>query len=558
MLSTFILEISKTLTDYNFIHKDDNKFEGDNVDYNNSEYFVMFCGVSLNKKDLLCKYGLDKDSWSRYFINSYEKEGETFFYEIKGTFCGAFYDKVQKKWILFSDHIGSKAVYYAEYKDYYFISNNYVDLMKYMREKGSSFTLNEFSAYLLLTYGYTFEELTITNEIKRIMIGKYVVIENSRLLMKDFYKLKENHIKIEENDAIKEIDKRFRHALKQAFEKDNEYGYKHVANLSGGLDSRMTVWVAHEIGYTNQLNITFSQSGYLDEKIARAIAVDLKHEWIFKALDNGSFLTDVDNVTKITGGNVLYYGLAHGLSLYKYLNWKNLGILHSGQLGDVILSSSFSSDNDDENKNRLGLGAYSTALLDRVSDYEFRGDYGNLDIFKIFIRGFYGANQGLKDIMRFTETYSPFYDIDFMDFVLSLPVKMRYNHYIYKKWILKEYPQAASYIWEKEKVPVNYPFWINLGGRKLPLKEIPVKILSRLGISKYGANNKNNMNPLDYWYRTNNDLTFFLDTYFNDNIGLLSAYPELKHDCENLYFNHTATEKNQVISLLSACKIIME
>lgn len=59
----------------------------------------------------------------------------------------------------------------------------------------------------------------------------------------------------------------------------------------------------------------------------------MKHEWLFKALDNGLWLYNLDNVLEITGGNVLYYGQAHGMSLYKYLNFEDFGILHSGQLG---------------------------------------------------------------------------------------------------------------------------------------------------------------------------------------------------------------------------------
>ena len=53
-----------------------------------------------------------------------------------------------------------------------------------------------------------------------------------------------------------------------------------MACLSGGLDSRMTVWVAHDLGYTHQLNMTFCQSNYLDFKIAQQIATDLRHDFM--------------------------------------------------------------------------------------------------------------------------------------------------------------------------------------------------------------------------------------------------------------------------------------
>jgi asparagine synthase (glutamine-hydrolysing) len=104
--------------------------------------------------------------------------------------------------------------------------------------------------------------------------------------------------------------------------------------------------------------VTFSQSNYYDETIPKKIASDLKHEWIFKSLDNGNFLYDLDTINLLTGGNVLFSSAAHSYSLYKYINFENFGLLHTGQLGDVIISSFFSSS-DYTGKANIGDGAYS-------------------------------------------------------------------------------------------------------------------------------------------------------------------------------------------------------
>ena len=182
--------------------------------------------------------------------------------------------------------------------------------------------------------------------------------------------------------------------------------------------------------------------------------------------------------------------------------------------------------------------------------------YPNEEIYKAYLRGFYGTNQGNFGIQRFTETYSPFYDIDFMELALSIPLKLRFNHNIYKKWITKKYPKAANYIWEKDKVPVNYPYWINIKGRKIPLNQLVSKLASRIGIARYGINTKRHMNPLEYWYNNNNDLKLFIEKYFNENITLLENYTELKKDCEKLFLYGKGPEINQVISLMGAIKNI--
>ncbi|MBP8987825.1 MAG: asparagine synthase [Spirochaetes bacterium] len=559
-MSSFILDIqtntkpgNKNGNTFSLEYKTSAKFHHDKVNFENDDFYLLLDGIVLNKKKLLEKS--IQTNWAEYLIESYQKQGTQFFKHLKGSYYGFLFDKTENKWIVFTDHISSKPMYYAEYNNHIVFSNNYTGLVNHLKKNGKKVTLNEQGAYLLLSYGYVFEDITITNEIKRLMVGYCALVQNNKLNFEKFYTLTNNPVEISENEAIEQIDKRFRDAVQLAFEKDKEYGYKHVASLSGGLDSRMTVWVAHDLGYTNQLNLTFSQSNYLDETIPKQIAADLKHEWLFKALDNGNFLKNIDETTQITGGNVLYYGLAHGLSLYNYLNFEKLGILHSGQLGDVVISTFYSTLNKDKQFN-FGDGAYSKKLLSAIKSFSFKENYPNEEIYKMYIRGFYGANQGLMGSQEFTETYSPFYDIDFMEFALSIPLKLRFNHYIYKKWLNKKYPKAANYIWEKDKVPVNYPYWINIKGRKIPLNQLVSKLASRIGIARYGINTKRHMNPLEYWYNNNNDLKLFIEKYFNENITLLENYTELKKDCEKLFLYGKGPEINQVISLMGAIKNI--
>ena len=62
------------------------------------------------------------------------------------------------------------------------------------------------------------------------------------------------------------------------------------------------------------------------------------------------------------------------------------------------------------------------------------------------------------------------------------------------------------------------------------------------------------MNPLEYWYNTNDDLRTFQNNYFKENIDRITD-GSLKSDCQNLYNFGNAIEKNQVLTLLSALKL---
>lgn len=548
-LLTLSLSDNNKHGNYVFDYDGPGKFNNDCIYYEDANYLILLDGVVFNKHRLMNDYAV-KD-WAEGMKTLYHQHGETFFELLKGSYYGAFFDKKKNRWILFTDHIGSKPLYYHKADTVIYFSNNYTKIVNQLKRDSIDISLDVNSAYLVLTYGYVIEEKTILQEVKRLLIGNYGKIEKSNFTQHTFYKISNDPQEISEREAINGIDERFRDAIQLAFEKDNEYELRHIVALSGGLDSRMTSWVAHEMGYTDQLNVTFSQSDYLDETIPKQIAAYLKHEWIFKALDNGLFLKSVDEITEMSGGNVLYYGLSHSNSLYKYINFKELGIIHSGQLGDVVIGTYSSKPSYHHSFSKIA-GSFSTKLANRVQALSI-SDYGNEELHKMTIRGFYGMNMGLLPLQKHTETYSPFYDIDVMNFALRIPMKLRFRHKLYIKWIVEKYPKAADYIWESMGGRITDAH-INYKGSKISVKKVPQKILSKIGFIKSPTETKSHMNPLSYWYNKNEGLKIFLDQYFAENIDRLDRYPQLKQDCNDLYKIGNGTEKNQVISLLSALK----
>jgi asparagine synthase (glutamine-hydrolysing) len=242
--------------------------------------------------------------------------------------------------------------------------------------------------------------------------------------------------------------------------------------------------------------------------------------------------------------------LAHALSLYKKLNFDYLGISHSGQLGDVVFGS-FEKGTVLQNNFKNGDGAYSKNLIKRV-DFN-KMTYNNYELFCMNQRGLNGANDGLMGIQQYTETMSPFYDIDVLNFAMTIPVKYRSKQKIYKKWIMKKYPEAANYIWVKTGEKINTPsFYVK--NKEVTLHKLFRKLLLKMGLKKLGYNSKNNMNPLEYWLNTNGDLRKYLNEYFAINIDRIENV-QLKEDCINHYNNGNGIEKMQVISLLSGLKL---
>ena len=533
------------------------RFKSDKVFYEDDDFILILDGVVLNRLEILLS--TRRRNWEECLIERYRQDGNVFFASLRGSFSGALLNKKSSEWVFFTDHLGSKFIYYLKYKNTFVVSSNISDLYKFLLRNNIPYGLDLNGAYLLLTYGYMLEDITLCNRIKKIQPGHYLVYENGLYFDQEYFTLDNTpNFSLKECDIIEKMDYHFRNATDSQFKKDKEYGInKHLVALSGGLDSRMTSWVAHDLGYKDQLNYTFSQTGYLDQTIPQSIAESLQHEWIFKSLDGGHYLFDVDEVVKITGGNVLYNAQSHVLSFTKYFNFETVGLMHSGQLGDVIFGT-YSSSNANNLAYKVGDGAYSKILLDKLLDrLILQKNYQNQEIAQFYYRGLTGTNNGLVLNNEYSETHSPFMDLELLKFAFQVPVSLRHNHYIYKQWIVKKYPLAAKYIWERTGKRINErDYKIKIQSNEYELSKIISKISVKLLKHLFGWKNisKSNMNPSEYYYNSNKKLFNFINTYFNEGLEHIND-SNLRSDLLLLYNSNDHNGKHLALTLLSAIRM---
>lgn len=548
-----------------------NKFMNDRIFSETPDFFVLVEGVVLNNHELMERYACS--SWLDCVLKMYESEGDAFFSAFRGSFSGALLDKKHNKWLIYTCHTGEKQVFVSQTPDGYIFGSEMDFIVRTRKLNNLPVSFNPIGANMTLTYGFCIEDQTLVQEIIKLGAGHYLCLQNGRLEDVQYHRFCNTPKEMTVEEAVEGIDHYFRQSIRRAFEKDREYGYRHIACLSGGLDSRMTVWVAHEMGYTNQLNITYSQSGYLDFSIAQQIATDLHHDWLFKPLDGGDCIDTIDEVTPLTYGAANFFGLAHGRSMENLINYEPFGLIHTGQLGDVILGTYLK-------KMEYGQvpkptdGAYSQEIIDRVMDYRFRYEYQDAELFMMYNRGFCGIAQGLLTFQENSESYSPFCDVDFFEFCYSIPIRLRFGHKIYFDWILSKYPAAAEYIWENTRTKIarfeNKPSrYMNVLGYKVPHYSDPAFpsylrgfIKRRLGLAKKGQKaktlsltTKDDMNPVDYWYATNPHLREFMNSYWQTNEHLLPE-GQMRDDMRHLFYDCVLYDKLQAMTVLSALKLI--
>lgn len=531
------------------------KFLADKLLTENERYIFLTEGVILKKTNLMSER--HKTEFIEVLTEEVDRTGNLDNIIAPG-FSLAFYDKKSKEWTFYTNQINNKGVfYYVDEKTGEFIAASSVKYITgYLDYLGRSYTLCAKSAHDLLTFGYNVRDKgvnTIVEEIKRIPTGcKLIIKENGCHKLQQYHSFARGQQRdLTKDEAVEVIDKLFKNAVDLAAKKNEEYGYRQISTLSGGLDSRMTTWVLHELGYDTSTAVTFAQSGSLDQKIAQEIAGDLRIEWIFKALDDAEFIKLIPEKIHELDGLCEVSGTIHDDSLLRRLNLSEFGLLHTGQLGDAVVGA-FSEDDLSDVTSK----AYSKILFDRINNDISIDGFDDSEMFLFATRCFLGALCPELSQAKYIEPVSPFCSLELLEFMFSLPMEWRQNHRIYKKWILEKYPKAGNYIWEKSGTRIDSGrikkiiAKVNSAG----INNVPKIVAYKLGfIKKMQLKNCNfGMNPYDYWYETDLRVRENLNSLYEDGMRRIRIDEELSDLIDTLYNEGGCREKVQAISVVYA------
>lgn len=533
-------------------YKLDGKFSKDQIFCEYENYLIVVDGVILNLSELMKKY--NTNNMRMTVIKMYKKNGEEFFNELRGPFCGFFYDSGKNKTICFSNQTGDAPIFSYEDDNTWLVTSDFDYIVSFLKENSINYTFNEIAAKYMLTFGYMIDNSTFIKEIKRITAGKYLINYGNKSIEKTYHMFKNKRIDVSFDEAIELIDKAFRNAIKRCFEKDLEYGYQyHLVDMSAGLDSRMTNWIAKDMGYSKIFNISYSQLNSDEHKIAGLVSNLLNSELIHKKLDDTAFIYEIDEIIKYNYGLALFCGITGGKQLLESLNYNKFGLEHTGQLGDVIIGS-FSKVLNDEKPN-INSYRYSE-LLSINFENSIVENYDNQELYNLYSRGFLGALSTHIIRRNYTYTVSPFLDVDFLSLCLAIPLKYRVNHKLYWAWIDKKYPNAGKIpsTRKRQNVGLNEKFKSLPGRIVKKIQRESLKILSKLHIVKH-AFSRNDMNPFEYWYDTDSNLRNFISEYYDMNIPKLNDYAETKKYVEEMYFSKNIMDKMMALSVIATVKV---
>jgi asparagine synthase (glutamine-hydrolysing) len=148
-------------------------------------------------------------------------------------------------------------------------------------------------------------------------------------------------------------------------------------------------------------------------------------------------------------------------------------------------------------------------------------------------------------------------DLELLKFAFQVPYSLRHKHYIYKQWIVRKYPLAAKFIWERTGKRINErDYKIKIKGNYYELSKIISQISGKLLKDLFGRKiiSKSNMNPSEFYYYNNKKLFKFTNTYFKESLEHIND-SNLRSDLLGLFNSNDHNGKHLALTLLSAIKM---
>lgn len=519
------------------------RFINDRVIYETKDLIIVFEGIFFNKEDEKSSDTIQK-WYKQYGINFVEK--------IEGQFSGFIYDKKIDKLFIFNDHLSTKPIYYYHDKNIFIFSSELKAITKLQEKLKIEKTLDYDAVYSMLTFGYMLGDITYEKNTRKLKYSTILEVNldfNIKEKQYHKYEKKENY-ELSKAEIIEQIDKLLLASVKYCWLKNEEYKYSHYAFLSGGLDSRVNVFLAKELGYQSINTITFSQSKSSDEVIAKKIAKNENFNHQFFPLDNGKYLEkDLTTYVYANDGLVNLQGSAAGFSILINKKFESFGSLHTGQIGDLLFGSYVKEKFDVVS----GIMSNQHAILEKISFFNiFQDNYKNKsEIFGYEQRVINAALNGDRTASHFVDMISPFYNRKLIEFCLTIPDKYKKDEAIYLDWFNKKHKHISDYEWESAGIKPN-----NIKSVKLAkiFKRYKNGILRRLGF------NINDMNPFDIWLRNNPSILNNLDNTYNQLIKIITDY-ELKklligmYETDIKYSHYGRNNKFLVVTFLLAYEL---
>ena len=527
-----------------------NKFLADKIFIETNQYFVLLEGITYNSQVLNREE--KEHCFEKTFVKLLERFGDRVLQILDGSCAGVVFYKKEKRLIVFTSRLGEKAVFYYLKNNKIIVGSQLNYVTDILKDLGLEKVIDEQAFSQFLGYGFYVDESTCVKDIKRLYPGTYLEIQDNVYNVHEYNKIEYPEITNRSvTEWIELLHESFLKGIKKILEKNKEYGYSNLVDVSGGADSRMICCAVKELDERNVLLDCYGESGCADVVIAEQVANLLGYTLVFRSLDNAQCMMHIDENILLNNGATIYYGITGGKAMLEMFHNNLFGLELTGLLGDMYdgsMVTTYPGIPIDENYARFRC----SDILRYGDDFIFpekenlRFKINPNELFWFHARGMLFGMTSYFIRQNFVEVATPFGDKDFLQVYLSIPWSLRVKNNLLRKWMIQKYPAAANIKYAATGTTIKETV-MKYGALKGKQQIAKRKLLSMLNKKPIG------MNDLAYWYRTNYDFAEYVRLYFGENIELVE-HKGIRRKIERLFDSRKIGDKLLAVTGISVYK----
>ncbi|HYY58576.1 MAG TPA: asparagine synthase-related protein [Pyrinomonadaceae bacterium] len=456
--------------------------------HSESGIYAWLDGEIYNREELAREAKLYAETDAALLVALY-RQGDDFSFlkKIDGIYSAAIYDADRQKLHLISDRYGLRHLFWTIHEESIAWASEVKALLAVpdFDPKIDPVALNDF-----LRFGHMLGDRTWFEGVELLRAGTVLTWdERERSVSQHRYwwwdQIKPLTGKMNENELVEELGSLFIAAVQRRCPAHERVGL----TLSGGLDSRAILAAMPQRGDAIHA-ATFGKAGCDDIRLAAAAArVKGAAHHVSEVNSDNWLMPRVEGVWHTDGHlNLMHMHIIAVASEISGL----FDICLDGFLGDATIGGSYIGD----------------PQFDEIRQIDNRG------------RRFIAL--GPKTLRAYVETRLPFFDNKFMELTISIPEALRKNSYLYRKMLLKSFPEFFRTIpWQKTGSPIRWPG---------PLEEITqltlrgrdklLRVMARFGLA---LDDRKTYTDYPQWIRQEPSRSFFKEV-LGHGAALYPAY----------------------------------